>query len=184
MKEKPKRRSTSKFAVVEYRTPEGEWRRAIRSVAFKFDDAAKKTFLEEYSKHGRKTDSALRSGVSLECVNRALEDDPEFAEACLQAQEIYHDRLTAHIQNLIFEGTEKLTYDRNGQLVSSEKKYPIRLIEMEKKKLDAGWRDRKEQTINFNQTSGVLVVPAEVKSEDEWQEKFGSGETIDVTPNE
>jgi hypothetical protein len=95
----------------------------------------------------------------------------------MEAVEAYKDKLITHHQNLIFDGQEKVSYDRNGNIVSVEKNYPIRLIELELKKYDEGYRDKKE--VNMNVRGGVLVAPAEI-SMDDWETKFAAKEIDDI----
>ena len=88
----------------------------------------------------------------------------------------YRDKLIAHHQELVFNGTKKESFDRNGKLISTETIYPIRLIELELKKHDDGYRDKRE--VQMNVTGGVLIAPADVKSIDDWEKRF-SGEIIE-----
>lgn len=156
----------------------GEWRSRIRMSRDKFDEQAKGVFLEEYSKWGRMGEAAAAAGVTSQTVRAHLEKDEEFGEAMLIAEEEYRDKLISHHQNLVFNGTEKKSYDRNGNLISTETIYPIRLIELELKKHDHGYREKQEVAINHS--GGVLVAPAEVGSIDDWEKRFT--EARDVTP--
>ena len=153
------------------------WRVRIKSSRTKFDDEAKEVFLDEYRQHGRMGDSARAAGVTCKTVRDHLTKDEEFGIACMEAEEEYKGRLIKHHQRLIFEGTEKVNYDRNGNITSTEQIYPIRLIELELKKHDEGYRDKKE--VKMDVTGGVMVAPAEVKSVDDWESRFSSGQTID-----
>jgi hypothetical protein len=168
--------TTSKFAPVQYQGPDGEWRVKIVAQRGTFDEAAKQRFLEEYAKHGRMGTSASAAGVTGKTVRAHLELDPEFAEACLEAEETYRSRLIEHHQTLVFEGQTKTTYDRQGNVVSEEKIYPIRLIELELKKHDEGYRDKRE--VDVKVSGGVLVAPADVTSIDDWEARY-TGQTIE-----
>ncbi len=156
----------------------GEWRTVIRMSRHKFDEEAKGVFLREYEKWGRMGESAAAAGVSTQTVRKALEDDEEFAEAVLMCEGTYKDKLIGHHQDLLFNGTEKTSYDRNGGIVSTETIYPIRLIELELKKHDAGYRDKQEVAVTHS--GGVLVAPAEMNSIDDWEKRFAKAK--DVTP--
>lgn len=156
----------------------GEWRTVIRMSRIKFDDKAKEVFLVEYAKWGRMGEAASAAGVSSQTVRKAMEDDEEFAEAMMMQEEEYRDKLIGHHQDLVFNGTLKKSYDRNGNLVSEERQYPIRLIELELKKHDKGYRDKQEVAVTHS--GGVLVAPAETKSIDDWEERFGKAK--DITP--
>lgn len=169
----------SKAKRVDIQDPEtGEWRTVIRMTRHKFDEEAKGIFLREYEKWGRMGESAAAAGVSTQTVRKAMEDDEDFAEAMLMCETTYKDKLIGHHQDLLFNGTEKESFDRNGNLVSTERIYPIRLIEMELKKHDSGYRDKQE--IAVNHSGGVLVAPADMSSIDDWEKRFSKAK--DVTP--
>lgn len=157
----------------------GEWKMKIRMSRKKFDDQAKGVFLEEFRKWGRMGESAAAAGVSPQTVRKAMEEDDDFAEAMQLAEMDYRDKLIGHQQNLVFNGQLKKTYDRNGNLVSEERIYPIRLIELELKKHDEGYRDKQE--VKHNHSGGVLIAPAELPSIEDWETKFAKMK--DVTPD-
>lgn len=173
------RQSNTKFEAVRYQDEKGDWRVKVVAQREKFDDAAKELFLAEYAKNARMGDSARAAGVTPPTVRRHLESDTDFAEACLAAEHEYRDRLIAHHQNLVFEGTTKTSYDRTGNIVSEEKIYPIRLIELELKKHDEGYRDKRE--VDMKVSGGVLVAPAEMSSIADWEAKFANGPVIEAT---
>jgi len=169
----------SKPIVVEEKDEDGTWRRRIKMTRIKFDDKAKGIFLDQYRKWGRMGEAAASAGVSTQSVRKAINEDEEFAEALLMAEEEYQEKLIGHHQDLVFNGTVKKSFDRNGNLVSEETIYPIRLIELELKKHDKGYRDKQE--VEVNHSGGVLVAPAEMGSIDSWEKKFGAMK--DVTPD-
>lgn len=168
----------SKPVVVHTQDEDGQWRSTIKMSRIKFDDEAKGIFLDEYKKWGRMGDAAAKAGVTTVTVRKHISEDEDFAEAMMIAEEEYKDKLIAHHQDLVFNGTVKENYDRNGNLVSRETIYPIRLIELELKKHDHGYREKQE--IAVNHSGGVLVAPAEVGSIDEWEKRFAQAK--DVTP--
>lgn len=170
----------TKPVVVDYQDEDGNWRSKIKMTRIKFDDEAKGVFLDEYRKWGRIGEAAAAAGVTTQCVRHHMEIDEEFGQAFLVAEEEYKDKLIAHHQNLVFNGQEKVTYDRNGNIVSRETIYPIRLIELELKKHDPGYRDKQEVAINHS--GGVLVAPAEMGSIDDWEKRFASAKN--VTPED
>ncbi len=157
----------------------GEWRNAVRFGRQEVTDEQKGAFLEEYLKWGRLTEAAAVAGVSANRIKALAQEDEEFAEALTLAESAYRDKLIQHHQNLLFNGTEKVSYDRNGNVVSREQIYPIRLIEMELKKHDQGYRDKQE--IEMKHSGGVLIAPTEMASIEDWERKFAE-KLIDVTP--
>lgn len=154
----------------------GEWRTIIRMSRKKFDDKMKAVFLNEFRKWGRMGESCATAGISAQTVRHEMEIDQDFAEAMLACEEEYRDKLIGHHQDLVFNGTQKTTYDRNGGIVSEETVYPIRLIELELKKHDAGYRDKQE--IAINHSGGVLVAPAEMATIDDWEKRFAKAKDI------
>lgn len=155
----------------------GDWRTVVRFSRRKFDnDWAKQVFLETYQKWGRIGEAAAAAGVSTQTVRKACEDDEEFAEAVLMAEEAYREKLIAHHQDLVFNGTEKITYGKDGQVVAREQIYPIRLIELELKKHDKGYRDKQE--VDITHKGGVLVAPAEMGTIDDWEKRFAKAKVI------
>jgi hypothetical protein len=164
--------------VPEFDKELGEWRMVIKMTKRKILDEEKGIFLREYAKWGRIDEAAAAIDCARDTVKAEMKRDPEFAEACLLAEYAYRDKLISHHQDLLFNGTQKDSYDRNGNLVSTETIYPIRLIELELKKHDAGYRDKQE--VDVRVSGGVLVAPAAVASVDDWEARFSIAK--DVTP--
>jgi hypothetical protein len=153
-----------------YDAATGEWREIIRMSRATFDDKAKEVFLREFAEWGRMGESAAAAGVTTTTVRKHIAEDEDFAKALLEVEQDYQDKLIGHHQNLLFNGTEKTSYDRMGNIVSTETIYPIRLIELELKKHDKGYRDKQEVAINHS--GGVLVAPAEMGSIADWEKRF------------
>lgn len=168
----------SRPVLVDFQDEDGTWRKKIVMSRVKFDDRAKGVFLEEYRKWGRMGESAAAAGVTAQTVRHHIDTDEEFAQAVYIAEEEYRDKLIGHHQNLVFNGQEKVYYDRNGNIMSRETVYPVRLIELELKKHDPGYRDKQELAVTH--TGGVLIAPAEMPSIDDWEKRFSSAK--DVTP--
>lgn len=170
-------KKTHIFSAVQVQDSDGTWRVKIVSQREKLNDEAKQIFLQQYAEHARMGHSARAAGVSPQTVRRHIEIDPDFAEACVTAEHQYRDRLIEHHQNLVFEGMTKVTYDRQGNVVGEEKIYPIRLIELELRKHDEGYRDKRE--VDVKVSGGVLVAPADVASIDDWEARFSGGPIIE-----
>lgn len=166
--------------VVDYQDGDGNWRSKIKMSRTKFNEREKGIFLEEYRKWGRMGEAASAAGVSTQTVRKAIDQDEDFAEALMVAEDEYRDKLIGHHQNLVFNGTERVSYGRDGSIVGTETIYPIRLIELELKKHDSGYRERQEVAINHS--GGVLVAPAEMSSIDDWEKRFSSAKNITPPP--
>lgn len=169
----------SRPEVIDYQDSDGEWRKKIKMVRIKFDDRAKGVFLDEYRLWGRIGEAAAKVGISTACVRDHIKDDEEFAQAFMEAENEYREKLVSHHQDLLFNGTEKITYDRNGNVAGRETIYPIRLIELELKKHDAGYRDKQE--VEHRISGGVMIAPAEMTSIEDWEARFSKAK--DVTPD-
>lgn len=155
----------------------GDWRTVIRFSRRKFDnDWAKQVFLETYQRWGRIGEAAAAAGVSTQTVRKACEDDEEFAEAVMMAEEAYREKLIAHHQDLVFNGTEKITYNKDGGVIAREQIFPIRLIELELRKHDKGYREKHE--VDITHKGGVLIAPAEMGTIDDWEKRFQKAKVI------
>lgn len=170
----------SKPIRVQEMDEDGNWRMRIKMSRIKFGDKEKGIFLENYRKWGRMGEAAAAAGVTTGTVRKHMDDDEDFAEAFLMAEDEYKEKLIGHHQDLVFNGTIKRSYDRNGNVVSEETIYPIRLIELELKKHDSGYREKQEVAVSHS--GGVLVAPAEMGSIEDWESKFSSAK--DVTPHD
>ena len=65
-------------------------------------------------------------------------------------------------------------------MIARTTEYPIRLIELELKKHDEGYRDKRE--VKMEHSGGVLIAPSETPSIEDWESKFNKMK--DVTPEE
>lgn len=154
--------------IERYFDDEGNWRLQVK-VGLKFDEVKRGIFLRELAHHGRKTTACIAAGVSITTASYAIKNDPEFNEATAHALLAYQDRLIAHHQDLLFNGIPKYRYDNKGNLIEESRDYPIRLIELELKKHDEGYRDKRD--VNMNVSGGVLVAPADTSAAD-WEKKW------------
>lgn len=180
-REKRFRRRPSTTYIEEYVDNAGNVKKRIRLTKGGFCDEKKRIFLSIYSRTNRMKESASLAGVSMGTVREHIKTDTDFGEAVLEAEQSYRDHVVAHIQDLCFNGVERKTYDRNGNLVSEEIQYPVKLIEMEAKRVEPGYRDK--QQVDVNHTGGVLVAPSSLGSIEEWEQKFGN-KTIDASYEE
>lgn len=145
------------------------WRLQLQASRIKFDDDQKKVYLDQLAKHGLKGRAAKEAGVSMQSVRNHAENDPDFAEARDLAVEAYRDKFVDHATTLAFEGEVHRQYDKDGNLLSEKRVFPVRLIELELKRVEPAYRDK--QTIDLTtQGGGVLVAPAEMTPQ-EWIEQ-------------
>ena len=157
--------TTGKGRAQLIRADQSSWRRQLQTARLKFDDDAKEVYLAHLSKHGLKKYAAMAAGITIVTVNNHKENDPEFGEAVIEAMEIYHDGFMDHAMTLAREGVEVKRFNKNGDIVEERRDYPIRLIELELKRIEPGYREK--QTIDLNHAGGVMIAPAELTPE-EW----------------
>lgn len=153
---------------------QSNWRKKLQTSRIKFDDEQKDIYLKHLAETGLKGASANKVGVSLLTVKNHRENDPDFMDAYEQALEDYRDRVVDHHTNLIFEGELKKRYNKDGDLVEETRTYPIRLIELELKKVDPSYREK--QQIEVAHAGGVLVAPAEMTPNDWIEHQASEGE--------
>ena len=148
--------------------PPATWRKTLRKRQGKFDEQAKQIYLDNLSKTNLKTASAELAEVTMPTIRSHIEKDPDFAQRVKAAEELYRDDFIGHHHNLARHGIRRKKYDRAGNIVEEYIEYPLRLIELELKKIDVGYRD--SQSIDLTQTSvGALLAPATMTPED-WME--------------
>ncbi len=155
------------------------WRVKLQQSRVKFDDLQKEIYLNELADTGLKAKAAMAAGVAIQTVANHVKNDPEFAEQVGQAVDCFRDKVVEHHKNLLFEGEITRKYDKEGHLLEEKHSYPIRLIELELKRVDQEYRDK--QTIDLNATAGgVLVAPPETTPERwiEQQEKANANKDV------
>lgn len=161
---------------VKYQDKDGAWRVRLVSHRKALTDEQKEVYLTELAEHGRTGHAATKANTTSFTISRERKSDADFEEAVQTALSIYKDRVIEHHQDLVFNGTTRTSYDRVGNVVSEEKIYPIRLIELELKKVDEGYREKRD--IDVKVSGGVLIAPAELGTIEEWEAKF-NGTTIE-----
>jgi len=155
---------TSTGRVRKVKADQTTWRTKIQQSRIKFDDVQKKIYLEHLARTGLKGRSALVAGVCARTVGTHLENDPDFAEAYEEANDAYRDKFVDHATTLAHDGIQVTKYDKDGNVIEERKDYPIRLIELELKRVEPTYRDKQQIDLNTNH-AGVLVAPAEMTPE-------------------
>jgi hypothetical protein len=141
------------------------WRRKYQASKIKFDDTAKGIYLNVLKKTGRKGAAARAAGASLECVRQHREDDPDFAQAELEAKEVWADvihqqaiKVSFGIKKPIFGGPDKDTH------VGDEVVIATNILAMEMKRVEPDYKDKAE--IDLTTKGSVLVAPADMSPAD------------------
>lgn len=136
------------------------WRKNLVGQRIKFDDKAKELFLAAFADHGRKKHAAMAAGVSTLTVTNHCKNDPDFAQAYDEAQAEYRDKFVEKaIGDLAFKGIAINKVNQvTGQVFEERRDHPVRLLELELKRIDATYRDKQE--VNLTGVGGVIVAPA------------------------
>ena len=145
--------------------PPATWRKTLRKRQVKFDEQAKQIYLDNLAKTNLKAASAEKAEVTMNTVRSHIEKDPEFAQRVKTAEAMYRDDFIGHHHNLARNGTPRRKYDRVGNMIEEWTEWPIQLILIELKKIDAAYRER--QSIDLNRSElGVMLAPVSMTPED------------------
>ena len=142
------------------------------------EEQYRELFLKNYTKTNNLSHSAALIGVSAAAIRKRRKKDKIFDRLCVQAEEQYADTVKSIFQELALSGTEKTTFDRNGSVMSIEKVIYPRLLELEMKRVDPTYNEKKE--IAHSVSGGVLVAPSEVSVE-QWSKKYNDDNTDEVS---
>lgn len=138
-------------------------------------------FCEHLSILGRVTHAARAAGISPLTVRNMEKNNPEFAEMMAEAQMEYRDKIAAEVYRRAVEGWDVpiVGGQFKDQVVAHERKFSDRLLEMEAKRVDPGYREK--QTVNVGQQGGVIVISASPANKEDWRDSYNAT-PIDVTP--
>lgn len=144
------------------------WRKKLQQSRIKFDDQQKTIFLRAFAKDNLKFRAAEKAGVSLRTIKNHYENDPEFAELFDAAVDSYRDQIVDHHRGLVLDGEIHKRFNGKGEIIEEKHVYPIRLIELELKRVDHEFRER--SSVDLTHAGGVMIAPAEVTPE-KWIEE-------------
>lgn len=139
----------------------------------KFDLDAMRRFCEAYAGHNLITKAAQAAGVSITTVRNHLKTNPMFEEMVTDAKMIYRDKIVETIYERAITGIEEPIIGgvARDQVVAYKRVYSDRLLELEAKRIEHGYRDK--GGVEINTGGGVLVVQAGNMDEGSWEEKYG-----------
>lgn len=187
-------REARKAAIIEALARQGKQLKPYQAIGLKngsnsFDLDKQARFCEAYAKTGRKKHAADVAEISLNTIQRYLSADPIFKDMFHEAQSFYRDHIAEEVYRRAVEGVDKAIIGGQfrDEILGYEKIYSDRLLELEAKRVDPGYRDRGNIDIAVKE-GGVLVI-AQPGSTDEWENKFKDHEkgqveeakVIDVT---
>ena len=143
----------------------------------KFNDAAKKIFLEAFRKTGRVTESAHKAGVSYYTIRDHKDKDPYFKCLYSEAYQEYCDSIRKEVHRRGVEGVDKPVFYK-GVVVGKVREYSDRMLELEAKRHMPEYRDKID--VDVEATGGVLVVPGMSQSTAAWEKKHRGNDVTDV----
>jgi hypothetical protein len=146
-----------------------------------FKPQLQKEFCEHLAILGRMSHAARAVGVSIRTVRFHEKNNPDFAEMKAEAELEYRDRIAAEVYRRAVEGWEvPIVGGRwKDEVVAHERKFSDRLLEMEAKRVDSGYREK--QTISMGQQGGVIVINAAPQDAGSWRKKYNQGEVLEVS---
>ena len=142
-----------------------------QNIRRKFDDRAKLRFLESLAMTGRIELSAEVVGISSKTVRQYRAEEEDFAEAMQLAKEMFCDKLHEEAMRRAVEGVERQRFSRDGDIISTEITYSDRLMELFLKRYMPQFRESFKLEANVG--GGVLVVPGNQTSAQEWEDQHG-----------
>lgn len=148
---------------------DSNWRKkATGKHRIKFDDVAKKLYIEAMAKTGRKWHAEQAAGVSRSCAYHHLSNDPDFAAAVDDAIEAYAAPKILKIETEAVEGHEEKTYDAMGNLVREKRVFETRLREKFLERYEREYSPRHQVEHSGEIRGGAFVIPGVVALND-WE---------------
>lgn len=167
----PRREHVRPVAPPPVETDWGELVRKGPKAYGRFDEAAQERYLTHLAKTGRKGDSCAAANVCYQTIADHREKNPEFAKLADRAYQQYCAKVESEITRRAIEGVERPIYQQ-GELVGFETVYSDKLLELHAKRHIREYTDRTE--VNANVAGGVMVMPAQAMSEDDWESEEGA----------
>lgn len=155
----------------------------LKTGPYAFDLDAQARFCQEFAKHGRKKQAADVAGVSIHTVNRYASADPVFRDMMAESIATYRDHIAEEVYRRAVVGVDKMILGGQfkDEILGYEKVYSDRLLELEAKRVEPGYRDKGSIDIAVKE-GGVLVINQGASSIDDWENQFKEEKIIDVTP--
>lgn len=144
--------------------PNSNWQCGYR----KFTPERREIFLQKLEQTGRVRLACRFAGISHTTVFRHKEADPQFAEACEEAEAMYHENVVASITHQARVGMTDERYDKDGRLICRRVTYETQLRKMMVQRADSSYNDTSRQELAV--TGGAVVVPAPTDSVESWDD--------------
>lgn len=133
------------------------------------DKAAYIAFIMGYAECGTYAGAAREAHIPVSQVHDRLKDWPEFAQDVETAREYYVASLHKHVHDRAVNGVEEPVYYR-GKVVGHVTKRSDQLLMFLMKRHDAAFKEK--QHIETSVNVGVMVVPSQSVSEDQWSKQY------------
>ena len=140
------------------------------ALAATLDDKRRSIFLRVLSQTANTLKAAQAAGFrSTAAINRAMKDDPIFAEAVKEAVAAGADALESEVIRRGVEGVDKDVYFK-GEVVGQERVYSDGLLQTAVKAAKPEkYADRKEVKHDHTGTVGVAVIPMTAPNIADWE---------------
>jgi hypothetical protein len=141
----------------------------------KFNRDAMIRFCVEYQNHNLITKAAkVVPEVSVSAIRHHMKNNPMFQAMVEEAKIVYRDKIVQTVYQRAVEGIDEPIIGgmARDQIVAYKKVYSDRLLELEAKRVEHGYRDK--GGVEINTGGGVLVVQAGNMDQQSWEEKYGA----------
>lgn len=131
-------------------------------------------FCELYKENSLISKCAQTLGINTQTVYKAIKSNPIFAEMVEEAKAHYRDKIVETVYKRAVEGVDEPIIGgmARDQIVAYKRNYSDRLLELEAKRVEHGYRDK--GGVEINTGGGVMVVNAGNLDERSWEEKYGA----------
>ena len=140
----------------------------------KFDEKRQEVFLRNYRETGLFNVSARAAAVCPETVRDRRRKDKGFDKQIEEALQDYREIVEQEVRTRAVDGWDEPVYYK-GDVVGHINKKSDRMLELHVKRHIPEYRER--QSMDLNVTGGVLVVPGEKMSAENWEKRNRKGET-------
>lgn len=125
-------------------------------------------FLEVLELTGRIGLAARAAGVAQNTVRDHRKADPLFNEACIEAEQMYHEVTAGLILAQARQGMKDIRYDKEGNLLCERTTYETQIRKLMLERADESYRMTQKQQLEV--TGGAVVVPAPEGSVESWED--------------
>ncbi len=130
----------------------------------KFTPHKRTLYLKALEQSGEIAPCAAAVEVSRQCIYDTMKRDPDFRDACEEAQGRLDAKIMATVERLAVEGTVVYTYDKNGKVATEKRVFSERvLLAWLKRRHREDWGDKVEVD---QRVSGTVIQEQRIRVED------------------